>query len=66
MSKSAHAIALSSETVPNKTHSGYLDVNKQDGSKIFYTYYEAQEVKKGCPILLWLQVCTKPMARTSM
>jgi hypothetical protein len=44
-------------TLPNVTHSGYLEVDKEDGSQIFYTYYEAQEkVDKDTPVLLWLQV----------
>lgn len=43
-------------TLPNVTHSGYLEVDKEDGSQIFYTYYEAQEkVDKDTPVLLWLQ-----------
>ena len=45
------------KSLPNVTHSGYVDVNKADGSQIFYTYYEAQEeVTKSTPVLLWLQV----------
>lgn len=43
--------------LPIVTHSGYLHVDKEDGSQIFYTYYEAEEeVGKGTPVLLWLQV----------
>ena len=43
--------------LPNVTHSGYVDVDKADGSQIFYTYYEAQEeVTNSTPVLLWLQV----------
>ena len=45
-----------SKLLPNVTYSGYLDVNKHDGSRIFYSYYEAQEPHKHAPILLWLQV----------
>ena len=45
------------KALPNVTHSGYVDVDKTDGSQMFYTYYEAQErVTKNTPILLWLQV----------
>ena len=45
------------KALPNVTHSGYVDVDKADGSQIFYTYYEAQEeVTKSTPVLLWLQV----------
>ena len=44
--------------LPDVTHSGYLVVNKDDGSRIFYSYYEAQaqQNEAGAPILLWLQV----------
>ena len=43
--------------LPNVTHSGYLDVNKDDGSQIFYSYYERQEHHNdaSAPVLLWLQ-----------
>jgi hypothetical protein len=27
--------------LPNPTHAGYLDVEKNAGSKIYYQYYEA-------------------------
>jgi vitellogenic carboxypeptidase-like protein len=44
--------------LPNPTHAGYLDVEKNAGSKIYYQYYEADspypDVKKA-PIILWLQ-----------
>jgi aspartate/tyrosine/aromatic aminotransferase len=28
-------------SLPNPTHSGYLDIQKNAGSKIYYQYYEA-------------------------
>lgn len=44
-------------SLPVVTHSGYLDVSKDDGSQIFYTFYEAQEQNDDdAPIILWLQV----------
>jgi vitellogenic carboxypeptidase-like protein len=44
--------------LPNPTSSGYLDIQKNAGSKIYYQYYEADspypDIKKA-PIILWLQ-----------
>lgn len=48
--------ALTGDSSPNVTHSGYLDVDKDDGSRIFYSYYEAQNWHENAPIILWLQV----------
>jgi len=63
-----HVVGVSGVgSLPNVTHSGYLEVDKEDGSHIFYTYYEAQgKVDKNTPILLWLQVryLTQVMTRT--
>lgn len=50
------SLSTGDEDLPSITHSGYLDVNKHDGSQIFYTYYEPQEPHSTAPILLWLQV----------
>lgn len=53
-----HVIAQSE--LPNATYSGYLPTNKQDGSELFYAYYEAQQhtdLKTPVPVVLWLQVC---------
>lgn len=58
---------ISSETVPrqaqrqrhlNATQLGYLAVNEERGSKMFYMYYEARDVeaRSTTPIVLWLQV----------
>lgn len=55
-----HVIAQSE--LPNATYSGYLPTNKQDGSELFYAYYEAQQdtdLKTPVPVILWLQVCQK-------
>ncbi|KAG2422906.1 hypothetical protein HXX76_015733 [Chlamydomonas incerta] len=44
--------------LPKPTSFGYLDVNKDKGSQMFYMYYEAQEAPAGServPIVLWLQ-----------
>jgi vitellogenic carboxypeptidase-like protein len=45
-------------SLPNPTHSGYLDIQKNAGSKIYYQYYEADSPypdAKRAPIILWLQ-----------
>lgn len=41
------------------THQGYLDVSPEEGSKMFFTYFEAKEATDDVatrPIILWLQV----------
>lgn len=42
----------------NATQLGYLAVDDERGSKMFYMYYEARDVEAGSttPIVLWLQV----------
>ena len=51
------ASAAYSTSLPNVTHSGYLAVSKEDGSRIFYTYYESQgKTDHTTPVILWLQV----------
>lgn len=45
--------------LPEPTHFGYLDVNREKGSNMFYMYYEAMEPAADpstTPIVLWLQV----------
>ena len=43
--------------LPDVSSSGYVKLNKSDGSEMFYAYYEAQEsASDATPILLWLQV----------
>ena len=43
--------------LPNVTFSGHLELQKSDGSDMFYAYYESQMlVTHATPILLWLQV----------
>ena len=44
--------------LPNVTHSGYLDVNKNEQAALFYAYYERQNdtIGDGAPVILWLQV----------
>ena len=48
--------------VPGLAHSGYLPVVPEDGSKLFYMFYEAQEGGHAAeaPIVLWLQVGLYP------
>lgn len=44
--------------LPNPTHSGYLDVDANADSKIYYQYYEADSPYpdvQTAPIILWLQ-----------
>ncbi|GFR46687.1 hypothetical protein Agub_g8305 [Astrephomene gubernaculifera] len=44
--------------LPEPTSFGYLEVNPEKGSEMFYMYYEAQEPIKSdkpTPIVLWLQ-----------
>lgn len=38
------------------TLSGYLPIVEDDGSKMFFTYYESRPHQPDAPILLWLQV----------
>ncbi len=47
---------------PGLAHSGYLPVVPEDGSKLFYMFYEAQEGGRAAeaPIMLWLQVDLYP------
>lgn len=46
---------------PNVTHCGYVDIDEDQGSAMFYAYYEAQqpggevEEGSGVPVILWLQ-----------
>ncbi|EFJ43239.1 hypothetical protein VOLCADRAFT_66092 [Volvox carteri f. nagariensis] len=45
-------------TLPEPTSYGYLDVNPEKGSAMYYMYFEAQEASphdKDVPIILWLQ-----------
>lgn len=53
---------IQSSNLPYVTHTGYLNVNKDDGSRIFYSYYESQQTLtvSTAPILLWLQACHTP------
>lgn len=53
---------IQSSNLPDVTHTGYLNVNKDDGSRIFYSYYESQQTLtvSTAPILLWLQACHTP------
>jgi hypothetical protein len=37
----AAAQQLGTKDLPNPTHAGYLDVERNAGSKIYYQYYEA-------------------------
>eukprot|EP00884_Botryococcus_braunii_P019093 jgi/Botrbrau1/5868/Bobra.0366s0047.1 len=48
---------LEPETLPNATHSGYLDVDPDKESKMFFVYYEAQtgNFAEDTPIIVWLQ-----------
>ena len=47
----------SGKHLPDVSSSGYVKLNKSDGSEMFYAYYEAQEsASDATPILLWLQV----------
>ena len=48
--------------IPGLTHSGYLTVDPDAGSKLFYMFYEAQEhdETEQPPICLWLQAGTSP------
>lgn len=46
-------------TLPEPTSYGFLDVNSERGSAMFYMYYEAREINsydEDTPIVLWLQV----------
>lgn len=43
--------------LPNVTYSGYLPIDPEDGSRMFYAYHEAQRgTGPGVPIILWLEV----------
>ena len=52
--------------IPGLTHSGYLTVDPDAGSKLFYMFYEAQERAgaEQAPICLWLQAGTFPQLFT--
>ena len=44
-------------SVPNATSSGYIELEPGTGSKMFYSYHEAQEGDaKQAPVVVWLQV----------
>lgn len=50
--------AAAQTELPNVTYAGYLPTNKNDGSELFYAYYEAQQNDNRAapaPVLLWLQ-----------
>lgn len=51
--------AADDENLPHPTHSGYLDVSVNDGSAIYYQFYEATDGphpdERTAPIILWLQ-----------
>lgn len=51
------------ESLPNATHSGYLDVDTESGSAMFFVFYEAQagSITEDTPILVWLQVGALPV-----
>lgn len=46
------------ESLPNATLSGYLDVDTESGSAMFFVFYEAQtgSITEDTPMLVWLQV----------
>jgi hypothetical protein len=51
--------AAAQTELPNVTYAGYVPTNKNDGSELFYAYYEAQQTDNRAapvPVLLWLQV----------
>lgn len=52
------SIEVEPETFPNFTHSGYLTVDPDKKSKMFFLYYEAhkEDVTDDTPIIIWLQV----------
>ena len=53
--------------LPNVTHSGYLPIDPEDGSSMFYAYYEAQRsVGAGVPIILWLEMRCPSMTHLTM
>ena len=62
------ASARSGDSVlPNVTHSGYLPIEPEDGSSMFYAYHEAQRgVGPGVPIILWLEMRCLPMSHLTM
>ncbi|DBB10125.1 TPA: hypothetical protein ACH3X3_001709 [Trebouxia sp. C0006] len=50
--------AAAQTELPNVTYAGYVPTNKNDGSELFYAYYEAQQTDNRAapvPVLLWLQ-----------
>lgn len=47
------------ENLPNPTHAGYLDVERNAGSKIYYQYYEADSE---CRQLCWQLMRGPPLA----
>ena len=53
--------------LPNVTHSGYLPIDPEDGSRMFYAYYEAQRgAGANVPIILWLEVRCLPMTHAAL
>jgi len=53
----AAAAASAEPVLPNVTHAGFLPVDAAKGSRMFYTYHEAQEgAGAHVPIILWLEV----------
>ena len=53
--------------LPNVTHSGYLPIDPEDGSSMFYAYYEAQRgVGPDVPIILWLEMRCLPVTHLTM
>ena len=53
--------------LPNVTHSGYLPIDPEDGSSMFYAYHEAQRgVGPGVPIILWLEMRCLPVTHLTM
>jgi len=53
----AAAASAEPNVLPNVTHAGFLPVDAAKGSRMFYTYHEAQEgAGAHVPIILWLEV----------
>ncbi len=57
VSAPAAAAASVEPVLPNVTHAGFLPVDAAKGSRMFYTYHEAQQgAGAHVPIILWLEV----------
>lgn len=58
----ASAFLSHASSLPNVTHSGYLEVNKKEQAALFYAYYERvnQTLGNNAPVVLWLQVSGSP------